>query len=96
MWIGDLLERYSLKNALEKISSNPFAVWIRARNAKNCIYLARVANPIYYSKRYNSFSSTVIEDSTLLEQGKIYRCDTNYLQWNLETFNYKSPYFIPG
>lgn len=96
MWIGDLLERYSLKNTLEKISNNPFAVWIKARNIYDCIYLARVANPIYYSKTYNSFSSTAFENSTLLDEGKVYRCDTENLQWTLETFTFKSLYFIPG
>ena len=94
-WIGDFLERYTLKNTLQKVSNAPFALWVAARRTHK-FYLAKTANPIYYSKSYNSFSSTSFENSKLLDDGKIYVGDTHNLHWTLETFEFSSPYFIPG
>ena len=94
-WIGDFLERYTLKNTLQKISNSPFALWVAARRTHK-FYLAKTANPIYYSKAYNSFSSTPFENSKLLDDGKIYAGDAHSLHWTLETFEFKTPYFIPG
>jgi len=96
-WIGFYLDKhYFIKDALQEISSNPFAVWVVRRNVPRTFVLARVANPIYKSIEGNSFSSAQMNDSELLKEGTIYSGTSDKLTNTLDTFKYKSPYFIPG
>ena len=96
-WIGYYLDHtLHERDALKEISSNPFAVWIAERSRPRAFTLARVANPIYRSKDRVSFSSAQFEDSELLKEGTIYRWHDSKIIDTLDTFSYKTPYFIPG
>lgn len=95
-WIGFYLNKhYFIKDVLEEISNNPFAVWIKNRNNPT-FALARVANPIYRSRENNSFSSAQFEGSELLQEGTVYTGTSEKIINSLLKFKYKSPYFIPG
>jgi glucosamine 6-phosphate synthetase-like amidotransferase/phosphosugar isomerase protein len=96
-WIGFYLEKHHLiKDALEEISNNPFAVWILRREHPYSFTLARVANPIYKSTENNSFSSAQFEGSKLIEEGTVYAGTADKITNTLLKFKHKSPYFIPG
>ena len=96
-WIGFYLDKHHfIKNALEEISNNPFAVWILRREQPHSFVLARVANPIYRSRENNSFSSAQFEGSKLIEEGTVYAGKADEITNTLLKFKYKSPYFIPG
>lgn len=96
-WIGFYLDKhYYIDDALQEISNNPFAVWVVRRNLPRTFTLARVANPIYRSLENSSFSSAYFENSELLKEGTIYLGTSEKIINTLETFKYKTPYFIPG
>ena len=96
-WIGHYLDTtHFIKDTLEEISSDPFAVWIASRSRPKVFSIARVANPIYRSADRTSFSSAQFEDSELIKEGQIYSWSDNKIINTLATFKYKSPYFIPG
>lgn len=98
-WIGYLYNinfkrQTFFVDVLQKIKGT-YALWFINKNTKQ-ITLARCANPIYLSLKHNSFSSTQFNNSELLKEGVLYTGDAKQIQETNITFNFKSPYFIPG
>jgi glucosamine 6-phosphate synthetase-like amidotransferase/phosphosugar isomerase protein len=98
-WIGSLYSQYKKHelpyvSTLQKIKGT-YAIWFYNKENNN-ITLARSANPIYYSNNYNSFSSTIFDNSRLLKEGILYSGNYKQIEETNIVFTYKSPYFIPG
>lgn len=83
----------SIKMTLEELDGI-YGLWIYDSNKEN-IYLARCASSIYFNKNLKCFSSIQIEDSEMLEEGKIYKLDIDGSNIQVvDTFKFNSPYFV--
>jgi len=83
----------SIRLALEELDGI-YGLWIY-NNTSEKIYLARCASTIFMNVNKKCFSSLEIEDSLLLDEGKIYRLDQDGSNFQtVGEFKFNSPYFV--